>query len=114
MDCTIAALIACFSWSNFYVDGGLSYHDAGPLVIEKRWVDTYVYVSDLAPDQSMRYEERPYRVAANPYGRLSIGYQVELQRVTFSVELSHISSLDTNKDRGVNSVAFKARWFPFR
>jgi hypothetical protein len=29
MDCTLAALIACFSWSGFYLDTGISYQSCG-------------------------------------------------------------------------------------
>lgn len=114
MECTIATLIACFSWSNLYLDGGMSYLDVGETVIEKRWVENYVYVADHEPTHSTRFSEVEARSPHNPYGRLSLGYQVELPSVTLSLELSHLSSIATNQDRGVNSISFKARWFPFR
>jgi hypothetical protein len=114
MDCTLATLIACFSWSGLYVDSGVSIQDRG---------DTYFVT---APE----YFERPLTngvvesgtevvtreidVRRNPYGRFALGYQVNIGSLVLSIEASHKSSLDTSKDRGINSLGISARWFPFR
>lgn len=106
MECTIATLIACFSWSNLYVDTGLLAQDSG--VEDRRatyeWYDgSYI----LQRESDSHY-------AANPYGRLAIGYGFDLRRVSLSLEVAHVSSLATADDRGVNSLQLRARWYPFR
>lgn len=110
MECTLATLIACFSWSSLYVDGGLSYQDAG---IYKQYLRyDYAYVEGEPYD--ITQTRRDTFQARNPYGLIGVGYQVELQSVTWTLELSHLSSIDTAGDRGVNSLMLKARWYPFR
>jgi hypothetical protein len=52
--------------------------------------------------------------ARNPYGRFGLGYEINFQSVTWRIEATHVSSLATSKDRGVNSISINARWFPFR
>lgn len=109
MDCalsTLHTLIACFSWSNFYVDGGLLYQDSG---VEKvtaayEWYDAKYILQDR--------DESHY--ASNPYGRVALGYEMRFTNVSLSLEAAHTSSLDTGSDRGVNAISLKARWYPFR
>lgn len=88
MNCTLAALVACFSWSGFYVDGALAIADA-PI--------------DAAHD-----------FARNPYGRVTLGYDVTLSRAwSAALELTHFSSIDSKYDRGVNFAILSVRWRPF-
>lgn len=112
--CSLFALIACFNWSNLYIDGGLAYLDVGETVVKQQWVEDFVYISDLDPTHSTRYSESVSNSPQNPYGRLSVGYQIDFQHVSWSIEVQHTSSLATDRDRGVNSVQLRARWFPFR
>jgi hypothetical protein len=117
MECALAslhALIACFNWSNLYIDGGLSYQDVGVTVVQQHWVENYIYISDFAPAHTSRYSESARSPAENPYGRIALGYQIDFRHVSWSIEIQHISSLATDRDRGVNSVQLRARWFPFR
>ena len=93
MECSLAALLACFSWSNLYIDTSLSYLDVKQ-IYEVDHVERSEYVS--------------------PYGGLAIGFSLPIQDVTFSLEASHISSIATSHDRGINQVSLRARWFPFR
>lgn len=93
MECTLATLIACFSWSNLYLDSSLHYLDV-----------KQGYVVDGQP----RVEY------LSPYGGIAVGYTLPLKGITFSVEATHISSLTTSHDRGINSVSVHARWYPFR
>lgn len=109
MDCTLATLIACFSWSNLYIDSGVSFQDTSlphweqqTAVIRHDW-GTETFTVPVAADQS-----------SNPYGRLSIGYEVNLSHLKWRLEASHTSSFATNRDRGVNAISINARWFPFR
>lgn len=113
MECTLATLIACFNLSGLYVDSGLQFQDSG--VEQVRDVSKYRWIpgdQDFELDSATTH--RSSRDAANPYGRLALGYAVELPRVTLSLELAHVSSLATDSDRGVNSLQLRARWFPFR
>jgi hypothetical protein len=112
MECTLATLVACFSWSNLYLDTGIAYQDRGEIhhfherhserivangVIETGWTDSYSTVDWIN----------------NPYGRFSIGYEISLSAITLRIEGAHTSSV-TTKDRGMNSISLNARWYPFR
>lgn len=108
MECTLAALIACFSWSGLYLDADLSYLDSD---VPRRSWSVYQIQHDWGTETDIRSAEttRP----ANPYGRLSIGYQLEFKSVTVSLEGWHLSSTK-DSDRGLNAFSLRARWFPFR
>ena len=107
--CSLFALIACFSWNNLYLDGGLQYQDAD---VQRTGHFTTVNHDGNAVETVIT----PFSYIAdeNPYGRLSLGYQIEFRSVTMALEISHISSLETNADRGVNTIGLRARWYPFR
>jgi hypothetical protein len=113
MECTLAALVACFSWSGFYVDTGIAYADAGERVYVR-------YVADVLDKESGELiigarEQQKYDLSPrNPFGRFSLGYEINVSRFRVSLEGSHISSLDTGKDRGVNYINLNVRWFPFK
>lgn len=104
--CSLLSLIACFSWSGVYVDGGLLYQDSG--VEEKattyEWYDGGYHLQASSDD----------RYAANPYGRMALGYELRFSSVTLALEAAHTSSIATNQDRGVNEINLRARWYPFR
>lgn len=115
MECSLAVLIACFSWSNFFVNGGLAYHDAG-------------YYQELVGRESIYIERQgAYELSSmndtriikakteNPYGAISIGWDAEVARnLRMRIVLfSHESSV-TGDDRGVNSASLNLTWFPFR
>lgn len=93
MECSLSALVLCFSWSNLYVDTSLSYLDVK---------QTYV-VDDQRRNEYL-----------NPYGGLTVGFAVPFRNGHISVEASHTSSLATDHDRGFNMIGIHTRWFPFR
>lgn len=93
MECSLSALVLCFSWSNLYVDTSLSYLDVK---------QTYVVNHERRNDY------------LNPYGGLTLGFAIPFQNGQVSVEATHTSSVATNHDRGFNSVGIHARWYPFR
>lgn len=113
MECSLAALIACFSWSNLYVDGGLLYQDGGEHFTTRN-VASAIVVDGSNVTQMDAMSIRDINEARNPYGRLSLGYQIDFSNVSWRLEASHISSIATSEDRGINSIAISARWFPFR
>lgn len=112
MECSIWALVACFSWSNFYVMGGLSVNDG----------DVYAYHESVSHHfdgavlvgESRAVSER--RMRRNPFGTGAIGYEIEFsRRVSLNIELfRHTSSLRTGEDRGVNSAGLYLTVHPFR
>lgn len=107
--CSLLALIACFSWTNLYIDGGLQFQDIGQRRME--WISrTNHEGSAIETVTTLEPVDDPY----NPYGRLALGYQIEFKSITLSLEAAHTSSLETNTDRGVNSVGLRMRWYPFR
>lgn len=109
MDCSLAALIACFSWSNLYIDSGLSVQDYSFEHQTER--ASYLFLDGAY--QPMTYEVRSSH-AGNPYGRVALGYELNFRKVSWSMEASHVSSLNTDSDRGINAISINARWYPFR
>ena len=107
--CSLFALIACFSWSNFYVDGGLAYQDTS--LPHQEWATQTLSSSGVVETISI---QRTTDEPLNPYGRIAIGYELRFSSVTLSLEGSHISSIATNQDRGINALSIRARWYPFR
>lgn len=93
MECSLAALIACFSWSNLYIDSSLSYLDV-----------KQAYIVD--GENRVEY--------LSPYGGLALGITLPFNDVQISLEATHISSVATNHDRGINSIGIHAKWYPFR
>lgn len=108
MECTLATLIACFSWSGLYVDTHVT-------ALDKTFPHQEWRVSQHQGDGVIetigRYEWTDR--ADNPYGGVAIGFAVPIRNVTISAEMSHISSLRTDGDRGINAVSLRARWYPF-
>lgn len=112
MDCmltTLHTLMACFSLSNLYVDTGLYFQDITVPRTEMRStvnhggnaVETVIAPYSWEDDQ-------------NPYGRLALGYELHFTSLSWRVEASHLSSINTGTDRGVNAISINARWYPFR
>jgi hypothetical protein len=114
MECSIAALIACFSWSNLYVDTGLSYQDAGIYQSYEEFNSERTVIDGLETNSGWTDAKWQAHKAENPYGRLVLGYEINLKPITWRIEASHTSSLAGTHDRGINSVTVSARWFPFR
>lgn len=111
MECTLAtlhALIACFSWSNLYIDGGVQLQDIGER--RQQWVTRTNHGGNaIETVTALETIDDPY----NPYGRFALGYVIEFKSVTLSLEASYVSSLDVD-DHGISAIGIKARWYPFR
>ena len=110
MECSLAALIACFSWSNLYIDAQVSYVDRAVPYHEWR---------DVSPPSVNGVVERAYvstisNENENPYLRNAIGFKLAFRTIDLSAEIFHDSSMSSDKDRGVNGFALRAQWFPFR
>lgn len=113
MECSLFALIACFTWSSFYVDAGLAYQDAGIYVVHEGY-STATLAHDGLVETSSIHRRVVQNFVDNPYGRIALGYELSFHAASIRVEAMHISSLATNEDRGVNSIAINARWYPFK
>jgi hypothetical protein len=106
--CSLFALIACLSWSNVYVDSGLSWQDTSAPHQELTTITTDL--GGVIETVTTPYTtDRPF----NPYGRIAIGYELRFSNLTLALEAAHVSSL-TESDRGINAIGLKARWYPFR
>lgn len=110
MECTLATLIACFSWSGLYLDNQVSFVDKAV---------PYHYWRDVSPPATNGVVETAYLSTIsneneNPYLRNAIGFQLSFHSVDVSLEAFHDSSISSNKDRGVNGGALRVRWYPFR
>lgn len=110
MDCTIATLIACFSWSNLYLDGGLQYNDYDTL--RPGFTDS-VTIATASAVETISYQTA-IAERDNPYGRIALGYELAFSSVSLRLEASHLSSLASDDDHGLNAISFSARWYPFR
>lgn len=109
MTCSIAVLIACFSWSGFYMDGAVVVADGGAISVDTSFFDFY----DGKAHQVQEVYGREQ--ADNPYARAALGYEIEFSpRLRAAFEVSHRSSIATGRDRGINSASFSLRWYPFR
>lgn len=111
MECSLSALIACFSWSNLYIDAQISYQDQSVPYHEWQYLGTTTSSSGLvetAYREGISYENE------NPYLRNAIGIRLPFKAIDLSAEVFHDSSMSSDKDRGVNGFALRAKWFPFR
>jgi len=118
MSCSLAAFAACFTMSGFYVDGGVAIQDRGLDTLT-----TTTYHIEQEPCRPNRFCNSPIpdvvsqeitRDKRNPYGLLSLGYEVDFSpRWSARIEAAHMSSLATGRDRGVESIALHVRWHPF-
>lgn len=107
MDCVLTALLTCLSWSNLYLDAGLSLQDRGASDMR------YTYSGGPSGPQ-LASIKRTYDEPMNPYGRFALGYEIDFGRFKLVFDLSHISSAADGDDKGVNAIAVSGRWYPFR
>lgn len=109
MGCSIYALIACFSWSNFYLDAGLIWQDRGELRVTQFGTHDPDFFDGV-------HESVPYYFATrevdNPYVDVSIGYAiVPASNVEISLSIAaHKSSVATGMDLGINYARLGVRW----
>lgn len=111
MECTLAALIACFSWSGLYLDNQVSWTD--------RTVPFHYWRDISPPPRADGVRETAYlssigNESQNPYLRNALGFQLSFKKIDVSLEAFHESSMSDDNDRGVNGLSIQARWFPFR
>lgn len=111
MECSFVALIACFSWSNLYIDAQVSYQDRSVPYHEWAYAGTSTSAGGLVEST---WRSTITAENENPYMRNAIGMKLPFRSIDISLEAFHDSSLSSNKDRGVNGFAIKAQWFPFR
>lgn len=111
MECSLAALIACFSWSNLYVDAQISYQDRAVPYHEWRYEGTSTSAGGLIEST---WRSTITNENENPYMRNAIGMKLPFRSIDISLEAFHDSSISSDRDRGVNGFAVKAQWFPFR
>jgi hypothetical protein len=112
MECLLTAILStCFSWANLYIDNEISYQDRSV---------PYHYWKEVSPTPSATgavetsYLSTIGHESQNPYYRAAIGIRIPLRSIDLSAEVFHDSSISSDKDRGVNGVAIRATWFPFR
>jgi hypothetical protein len=107
--CSLFALIACFSWGNLYLDGGMSYQDAE--YPHQEWVTQVNQLPGVTETVTqLQTTDEPF----NPYGRGALGYEIRFRSVTISAEAFISGSMNNDGADPVNGFALKARWYPFR
>lgn len=113
MECSLFALIACFSWSNLYVDAQISYRDepvpyhywkeiAGPPPGQTGAIESNYFLSTIGSDNQ------------NPYYRPAIGIRLPFRSIDVSAEAFYESNGSSKTDRGAKGIALRMQWFPFR
>jgi hypothetical protein len=111
MSCTLATIAACFSLSGVYVDTGLDYQDVGVWRAERH--DFYSNNGRVIETGTSWTQTNS---AQNPYGRIGLGYQMDIDfgssKVILTLSGFHQESI-VSSDRGVNAVSLGARYFPF-
>lgn len=116
MECTFATFVLCFSWANLYIDAQVAYQDARyteRTEIMTREEIMYGFGQPTLTSSETWIASQSHE-AANPYMRNAIGYQISFRQMDVAAEIFHDSSMATDRDRGVNGIAIRARWFPFR
>lgn len=111
MECSLAALVACFSWSNLYIDTQISYQDRAVPYHEWAYEGTSTSQGGLVEST---WRSTITNENENPYLRNAIGIRLPFRAIDVSAEIFHDSSMSSDRDRGVNGFAIKAQWFPFR
>lgn len=114
MECTLAALIACFSLSNLYLDGGLHWQDRGHTQVNG--VQQLVFQPSGDFQQSREVAWTMTHPPSNPYGWIGLGYVFNPDdNLQFNLRLgAHRSSLKDNDDRGYKYAGLDFQWFLFR
>lgn len=109
--CSLHALIACFSWSNLYIDGGLSYQDA----TELPYAEWRTHVNRLPGAIETVTQLETFDDPFNPYGRIAFGYDFNFRTITISAEAFYRNSFDDDyPGQAVKGIGLKARWYLFR
>lgn len=112
--CSLTALLACFSMSGFYVDASIIHSNKGAAIVvyDEAAFDTVIKGMPITVIYPLaRIEENP----RNPYGRISVGYDLQLSKsLAMRLDYSHESSLATNADRGEERITVGLTWRPFR
>lgn len=119
MECSLAALIACFSWSNLYLDTTTDFiRDKEPRFVESVYGES-LYVMPVNGSEPflqrnmIREFDSTERQINSPYGRAALGYELDLRSLRIDVAAFYQESL-TVTDRGEVGASIKVKWFPFR
>ncbi len=114
MECTIATLVACFSWSSLFLGAGVDYQRE-----QTTSINTYEYKFDFR-NVSMPgvTETGGFKTSSShllsddkSFGNAMIGYEITVSdvRLSFSGGIRKRSGEASSK-----SVGIDVRWFPFR
>lgn len=119
MECSLAALVACFSWSNLYLETNTDFiHERTPRFTESFYgEDLRVLRADGGESylqrNMIREINRNEREVFSPYGRAALGYELDLRSFRFDFSAFYQESLAIS-DRGEVGASLKMRWFLFR
>jgi hypothetical protein len=117
MECTLATLIACFSWSNLYIDTTAEYIEQR----DRRYAESFygetlhVFGSngEFIQRNLVREIDSIEREISSPYLRASIGYELDANYVRIDLSAFYQESAKAS-DRGEVGAALRVRFFPFR
>lgn len=119
MECSLSALVLCFSWSNLYLDSTTDFiHDREPRFTESYYGETLRIMREDGSESFLqrnmvREINRNEREIFSLYGRASLGYELDMRTLRIDVSAFYQESLAI-ADRGEIGASLKVRWFPFR
>jgi len=117
MDCSLAALIACFNWSNLYLDTTAEYIEQRSRQYTDSFYGETFHVFDgngeFIQRNLVREIDSVEREISNPYLRASLGYELDANYVRIDLSAFYQESA-TVSDRGEVGAALRVRFFPFR
>jgi hypothetical protein len=118
MECTLAALIACFSWSNLYVDVGADFiKDRDRQYTESFYGETF-YVMPTNGNEPflerhvIRQIDSIEREVFSPYIRPALGYEIDAGRMKLDFSVFYQESARVS-DRGEYGASIRLRVHPF-
>jgi hypothetical protein len=119
MECTITALIACFSWSGLYLDTSADFiKDRGRPYTEQFYGES-LYVMPANGNEPflqrnmIREIDSIERDVFNPYVRGSLGYEIDIHVVKLDFSVFYQESARVS-DRGEYGASIRLRVHPFR
>jgi hypothetical protein len=118
VDCTLATLIACFSWSNLYLDVGADFiKDRGRSYSESSYGESlYVLPANgnepFLQRNMIRQIDSIERDVFNPYVRPALGYEIDMRAVKLDFSVFYQESARVS-DRGEYGASIRLRLHPF-
>jgi len=112
MECTLAALVACFSWSGLYLDVGGGYQQSRSYHINDYQYEFRFTNPGIIETGGFRTHEKT-EFEDFGYGRALIGYEISMSNVRLALEGAWTKDLQHGSGT-TKSIGLSLRLYPFR